>query len=247
MGDPPLTAHLDWSDGLPRSSLHGDSYYSDESGLEESQHVFFRGCQLDERWSLASQEKNKDSTGSEPSTLVVCETGFGTGLNFLMLWRAWLKFRPNEKLRFISFEKYPLSLEQVQRCHEPWRTELSECLNDLYPSWPALEAGWQRQSFHEGQIQLEVFHGDVLEAFENFPAVEPDAWFLDGFSPSCNPDLWSTEIFDFMAQTAKKGTRFSTYTVAGFVRRGLKERGFDVEKVKGFGRKREMLRGTYLA
>ena len=242
---PIAMADLDWSDGLPRSVLHGDTYYSDESGLRESEHVFFQGCQLDERWGTELGETIEESTGSERPTLVVCETGFGTGLNFLMLWQAWLKYRPHENLRFISFEKYPLSLEQVQRCHQPWREELSECLGALYKSWLALEAGWQRALFEGGQIQLDVFHGDVLDAFQHFPNIKPDAWFLDGFSPSCNPDLWSNDIFNFMAQTAKPGTRFSTYTVAGFVRRGLKEQGFAVAKVKGFGRKREMLRGVF--
>lgn len=237
----PLPAKLDWSNGLPISNLHGDSYYSDESGLEEAEHVFFRGCDLHERWGGTKT----DALTSKASTLVVCETGFGSGLNFLMLWRAWLKLKPHENLRFISFEKYPLSLKQVQRCHEPWQKELSSHLPGLYQQWPILKSGWQRCNFESGRVQLEVFHGDILEGFAKFPKIQPDAWFLDGFSPSCNPDLWSSEVFDFMCKTAKVGTLFSTYTVAGFVRRGLKERDFSVSKVKGFGRKREMLKGVF--
>lgn len=225
---------LEWSDGRPRSKRHGDIYYSLDSGLEESRHVFLQASGIKDLWH-------------ERDEITVVETGFGTGLNFLMLWQAWLSAGRPCALRFISVEKYPLSLQEVKRCHQLWSEEFSEMKDEFYSCWPDRAAqGWQRAAFESDCLTLEVFHGDIDTWLSHEPFdsdLKADVWFLDGFSPACNPEMWGDSLFDAMVRCSRQGAVFSTFTAAGFVRRALRDRGYAVEKVPGHGNKREMLRG----
>jgi len=212
-----------------------DIYFSPEDGLAETGHVFIGGNGLPAAW-----------VGHDIFTIV--ETGFGTGLNFLAAWQLFDRSaQPDQKLHYVSFEKYPLSWDEIFRALAPWHTEFGGRLDRLRALYPLRVPGFHRIALSE-QVTLTLIFDDVNDALPQL--VVPygvDAWFLDGFAPSKNPDMWSDLLFAQMARLSHGGSTFATFTVAGVVRRGLEEVGFSIEKKKGFGRKNEMLRGTFNA
>jgi len=224
-------AELEWRDAVPASTRYDDIYYSAEGGLEETHHVFLTGNGLPEAWS-----------GRAHST--IGETGFGTGLNFLATWAAWRAHRtPEQRLHFLSFEGFPLTPEEMARALAPW-PELDDLAQQLLAQYPKLVPGIHQLDFPDDGISLTLGFGmadDILPSFQ----AEVDFWFLDGFAPRDNEDMWSLNVFQEMARLSKQGARLATFTVAGAVRRGLIEAGFVVEKVAGHGRKRHMLAGHY--
>ena len=228
-------AQLDWLDGQPVSVAFGDVYFSRSSGLDETRHVFIRHNQLEERF------------GAMPAQGQFCigETGFGTGLNFLCAWQHFLQHAPDTaRLHFISTERYPLSRADLQQALALW-PELAAQAEQLLQQYDVLTGGWHRFVLEQGRIMLTLLIGDVLETLPQLDA-RIDAWFLDGFAPSKNPDMWQPALFAQMARLSAPGTSFATFTSAGFVRRGLKEAGFAVRKVAGHGQKREMSCGELL-
>ncbi len=224
---------LDWQNGQPYSQQFGDIYFSTESGLAESQHVFLQHNHLAERWaSLAAGQ------------FTIAETGFGTGLNFLCAWDLWAKTAPrNARLHFISVEKYPLNQHDMKLALALWPS-LAPFSQQLLDCYSHLSSGMHRLVFEHGHITLTLMVGDASSMLSQLHA-SVDAWFLDGFAPSKNPDMWQTALFRQLARLSHNQTTFSTFTSAGMVKRGLMEAGFDVEKVSGFGQKREMLCGRY--
>ena len=226
-------AQLDWKDGLPMAKLYGDGYFSDDSGLEETRHVFIEGNEI---FCLRDEKP-----------VVIAETGFGTGLNFLVFLEAWQQAGEPWPLRWISVEKHPLALADLIKTHSTWPS-LKAFADQLQAQWPTNHiAGWLTLYFFQSKVQLEIFHGDLCHWCPELlqRQIRPHHWMLDGFSPAKNPEMWSDELFKTMALTAQKGTTFATYTSAGFVRRGLSAQGFNVEKAKGYGRKRSMLKGQW--
>ncbi|QCR35446.1 bifunctional tRNA (5-methylaminomethyl-2-thiouridine)(34)-methyltransferase MnmD/FAD-dependent 5-carboxymethylaminomethyl-2-thiouridine(34) oxidoreductase MnmC [Nissabacter sp. SGAir0207] len=234
-------ATLTWNEqGTPVSQQFDDVYFSNQDGLEETRYVFLQGNGFPARF--ASHPRRR---------CVVAETGFGTGLNFLTLWQAFDRFRqenpqaPLQQLHFISVEKFPLSVDDLAAAHARW-PELAHYAEALRAQWPLPFAGCHRLLLAEGSVTLDLWFGDANqclgEADESL-AQQVDAWFLDGFAPSKNPDMWSETLFNAMARLARPGGTFATFTAAGFVRRGLQQAGFAVQRVKGFGQKREMLVG----
>jgi tRNA 5-methylaminomethyl-2-thiouridine biosynthesis bifunctional protein len=222
---------IDWRNGQPFSSLFGDIYFSRDSGIEEKRHVFLQGNQLHERFaSLAG------------NAFTVGETGFGTGLGFLCAWQLFDELAPTKgSLDFFSVEKHPLDERELDDALVLWPA-LRRYANDLIACWPRRVPGWNRWSFAGGRVRLTLAIGDVAETLpEIHNAI--DAWFLDGFSPAHNPEMWTQRVFESVVRASRPGATFATYTCAGEVRRGLKEAGFRVNKVSGFGRKREMLQG----
>lgn len=217
--------------GAPRSKEFDDVYFSAQDGLEETRHVFLASNHLPERFNAADR-------------FVIGETGFGTGLNFLAVWKLFEQHKhDDQKLHFISFEKFPLSAAQIDEYLQPWRHEFPELLDRLVELYPDNPVGQVDLDMGSG-VSLSLIFDDVNDAFHIFP--EPvDCWFLDGFKPSSNPEMWSETVFNAMARFSKEGATFATFTAAGFVKRGLQAAGFTVEKIRGFGRKREMLRGIY--
>jgi tRNA 5-methylaminomethyl-2-thiouridine biosynthesis bifunctional protein len=230
---------LDWKDGQPFSNRYGDVYFSADSGLEETRHVFLQGNDLSERFAALRPGE----------VFTLAETGFGTGLNFLCTWQLFLKVAPPETtLDFFSIEKYPLRDNELQAVLDIWPElgGLSQCLRER---WRRRVHGWNRWVFAEGRIRLTLAIIDVADALWKLPGGfagqgRVDAWFLDGFSPAKNPEMWSPEVFAAIAQASRPGATLATYSSAGWVRRGLAEAGFVMEKTTGFGRKREMLRGA---
>ena len=228
--------------GTPVADHFDDVYFSNDSGIDETQHVFVAGNDLAERWQ---QWPNP--------TFVIAETGFGTGLNFLVAMRAFNEFRaanpdhPLKRLYFISTEKFPLPQQDMQRALEafPALKNEAQALASLYPM--GLE-GCHRLHFDNHSTTLDLWIGDVHELLPQWHSPVNgliDAWFLDGFAPSKNPDMWTDALFSQMARLSKTGTTFGTFTAAGVVKRGLAGVGFTIKKRNGFGRKRDMLTGVF--
>ena len=239
---PIQTAALSWNEqGTPVSQQFDDVYFSNQDGLEETRYVFLGGNRLPQRFSEHTR-----------SLFIVAETGFGTGLNFLTLWQAFAHFQQEnptarlQRLHFISFEKYPLQLADLAAAHGQW-SELAPFADELRTQWPLPIPGCHRLLLAEGRITLDLWFGDVNALLPQLDASlnrQIDAWFLDGFAPAKNPDMWSEALFTAMARFARPDGSFATFTAAGFVRRGLQQAGFDVTRRKGFGQKREMLCGA---
>lgn len=211
---------LDWHDGsIPVSQRFGDPYFSVHDGLAETQHVFLAGNDLPARFAPGFH---------------IAELGFGTGLN-LLATLMMLEASPHS-IRFTSFEAYPLTTAEMARAldHFP---QLQHIAAPLLAAWSA-----SLMRFDLGPIAVEVIIGDARDTLPAWTG-RADAWFLDGFSPAKNPEMWSPDIMASVAlHTAAKGT-FATYTAAGHVRRALSDAGFNVERRPGHGQKRHMTTG----
>lgn len=234
-------ANLEFNaEGTPVSRDFDDVYFSNDNGLEETRYVFLDGNQLNARFPTHPR-----------SLFVVAESGFGTGLNFLTLWQMFDQFRaahPDatlQRLHFISFEKFPLTAHDLRLAHQHW-PELAPWAEQLQTQWPLHLGGCHRLLLDGGRVTLDLWLGDIndlTDKLDDSMNQKVDAWFLDGFAPAKNPDMWSQHLFNAMARLARPGATLATFTSAGFVRRGLQEAGFTMQKTKGFGRKRDMLVG----
>lgn len=226
-------ANIQWQSGQPVSEQFGDVYFSRDNGLAETHHVFIQHNDLPKRWSTLKADH-----------FTIAETGFGTGLNFLCAWQVWLEHAPaHARLHFISCEKYPLSIADIKQALSHW-PQLFRLSQQLITQYDMLSPGFHRMSFDDGRIMLTLMIGDAGEMYQQLQA-KVDAWFLDGFAPAKNPEMWQPSLFSHIARLSASNASFSTFTSAGIVKRGLAEAGFRVEKVSGYGSKREMLRGQF--
>ena len=218
---------LDWTPGSPRSHRFGDVYFSAEDGLAESRAVFLEGCGLPDAW-----------TGRR--RFVVGELGFGTGLNIAALIDLWRRAGPPDAhLHVFSVEAYPIAADEAARALSAW-PELAPVADRLLAAWPDGRRGFHRAELRDWRVTLDVAVADVAEALEQWRG-RADAWFLDGFSPALNPQMWTPQVLALVAARSAPGARAATFTVAGAVRRGLEAAGFAVERRSGHGRKRERL------
>ncbi len=224
----PTDAPLAWGeDGLPRSTLYGDVYFSSDDGLAESRAVFLAGCGLPDAWAGRTR-------------FTVGELGFGTGLNIAALLTLWRQAKPSAaRLSVFSIEAHPLDREDAARALSRW-PEVAEAAQALTARWPGRAKGFHRVDLpgFDAVLDLAVMDAEEALAAWSGPA---DAWFLDGFSPAANPAMWSEDLMRLVAERSAPGARAATFTVAGAVRRGLSAAGFEVDKRPGFGRKRERL------
>ena len=225
-------------ENTPVSDKFDDVYFSNQDGLAETHYVFLEGNQLWERW-----------VNYQEAHFVIAETGFGTGLNFFAVTTLFREFRqkhpdsPLKRLYFTSFEKYPLPLDALQQAHLAY-LQFSHLAQHLQQNWLNPIQGCYR--FHFDETTLDLWFGDVAE---NLPQLgdymndKIDAWFLDGFAPSKNPDMWNEQLYQQMLRFTKPQGTFATFTAASAVRKGLENAGFNIKKRKGFGKKRECLSG----
>jgi len=212
-------AELEWKDGaIPVSQRFDDPYFSLENGLAETRHVFLSGNGLPARFRPGFH---------------IAELGFGTGLNMLAALIAWRESGTAGPLRFTSFEAFPMQADEMARALDAF-SEARAVAGPLLAAW---EAG--RSRIETDDLQAEIIIGDARQTLPRWPG-RADAWFLDGFSPAKNPELWGPGLMAEVARHTAPGGTAATYTAAGFVRRGLKEAGFTVERRPGFGRKRHM-------
>lgn len=229
--------------GSPFSARYGDRYASRAGALGQARHVFLGGNHLPARWSGRRQ-------------FVILETGFGLGNNFLATWQAWRAdpARP-ERLHFLSVEKHPLAAQDIAGAgkrfagiaggaEETDDGELAELRTALAGQWPPLLAGLHRLEFEGGCVVLTIALGDARELVPQLSA-GVDAFYLDGFAPERNPQMWEPALLRALARLARPQATLATYTVAASVREGLRAQGFAVERVPGFGVKRHMLRAQF--
>ncbi|MFP5302763.1 bifunctional tRNA (5-methylaminomethyl-2-thiouridine)(34)-methyltransferase MnmD/FAD-dependent 5-carboxymethylaminomethyl-2-thiouridine(34) oxidoreductase MnmC [Cobetia sp. SIMBA_158] len=224
-------AQLEWNDTAPQATDYGDVYFSIHDGRAETVHVFLDSNRLSERF--------RDWREARP--FVIGETGFGTGLNILCAAQRFLATAPAEaRLHVVSVEKHPMRAADLERALSAW-PDLASLAKPLVAQWPAAVLGVHRLWLDE-RITLDLHFGDAVERLSRLEG-GVDAWFLDGFSPSKNPQMWSPELFAAMAGVSRPTATFATFTAAGFVRRGLRAAGFVWRKVPGHGMKREMICG----
>lgn len=235
------TADLDWQlvDGIdvPVSKQFGDVYFSKDNGLLETRHVFLNGNDLTTR--LADLKPFE--------YFCVGETGFGTGLNILALWQLWQQVRPDNHshLHAISVEKFPLSKVDLIRALNAW-PELKPLADQLISQYPMPIAGCHRLSFPKERFSLDLWLGDAHDVFPVIEKTAPvNAWFLDGFAPSCNPDMWEENVLNNIVRLSEIGTTFASFSVAGVLKRGLKNHGISISRPRGFKHKREMLKAIW--
>jgi tRNA U34 5-methylaminomethyl-2-thiouridine-forming methyltransferase MnmC len=212
-------AALTWrAGGIPVSTQFDDPYFSLEGGLEETRHVFLAGNGL---------------PGRLHDGFRIAELGFGTGLNLLATAQGW---DGPGRIRYASFEAYPMAGPDMATALAAF-PELGDLAGHLLARW---QAG--ARTFPLGGVDVEIILGDANQTLPHWPGLA-DAWYLDGFAPAKNGDLWSDAILSEVAAHTAPGGTFATYTAAGHVRRALALAGFEVERVAGFGRKRHMSRG----
>lgn len=224
----PPEPDLDWTpEGAPRARAFGDTYFSREGGLAETEAVFLAGCGLPARWKGRAR-------------FTIGELGFGTGLNWLATWRAWRRTRtPHAILHMCSVEAFPLGAHDAARALAAF-PEIAPLAEQLLARWPVRAAAPQRLWFPEDGVALTLIVGEAHRALAAMSG-RFDAWYLDGFAPSRNAAMWDPALFRRIAALSAPDARAATFSVAGDVRRGLEAAGFTVEKKPGYGAKRERL------
>jgi len=228
-------AQIDWDDqGRPHSRQYDDVYFAVNEGIEETKHVFLGQTRLAERFTALPPH----------ACLVIGETGFGTGMNFFCAWQLFdAHAHADARLHFVSVEKYPLGYDDMAKAVRLW-PELAAYTEPLLAQYVAVHPGFQQFTFANGRVTLTLLIGDALEQLPQLDA-PIDVWFLDGFAPAKNPDMWTPELFAQLARLSHSGTVLGTFTTTGWVRRSLVEAGFAMKKVPGIGKKWEVMSGMY--
>lgn len=213
----PVPAELTWREGkTPVSTQFDDPYFSLENGLAETEYVFLTGNDLPARFAPGFH---------------IAELGFGTGLNLLAALRAWRRSGTDSPLRFTTFEAFPMAPEDMIRAQAAF-PEIADLGSELAPHWGQTD-------IRLPDLHLTIVIGDARQTLPGWDG-QANAWFLDGFAPAKNPELWDAALMQAVHDhTAPQGTA-ATYTAAGAVRRALSDAGFQVERTPGYGRKRHM-------
>jgi tRNA 5-methylaminomethyl-2-thiouridine biosynthesis bifunctional protein len=259
-------ASLNWdAQGQPKSEEFDDFYFNTDSGIDESRYVFINPTQLPQRWL--------DHKGS----FTILETGFGTGLNFILTWLEWITFQSSKTetvnnnkcisnkdisnkenalsnnphnqhvsnhLHFISIEKFPLDKAHIAQALALF-PQLAHLTDQLITEYPLLIKGFHSLQFKDHNMTLTLIFDDISSALPQLTG-PVDAWYLDGFAPAKNPDMWTDTLYSSMARLSRANTSMATFTAAGDVRRSLSACGFKLNKVPGFGMKRQMMHGTFI-
>jgi|GEM_PF-4378578 len=230
-------AKISWIGSMtPFNEETQDIYFSVDEGVQEAHHTFIKGNHLGERFL----ELTKSS-----DYFVIGELGFGTGLNFLVTADYFLKTCTQGRLVYISVEKSPIFLADLKQMYELLKEQISDnLLSEMLLQWPGAIPGFHTMILAGGRVELRLLHGDGVSVLKELSGTI-DAWYLDGFSPKKNPDLWSEAIFKEIKHHSRRGTTFATYSVSSQVKQGLSAVGFQIERVVGFGRKKHALRGQF--
>ena len=232
--------------GTPYSEQFNDIYFDSESGYQQSEQIFILGNNISNRIKQSND------------IFFIAETGFGTGLNFLLTLQAYYKLQQesdtNEcfKLNFVSVEKYPLTKEQLTNSLNalPQLRYFSDLLLAQYPKFESLDKDLKELSFSffNDLVTLRIIIDDATEGLSKIKSPRNgliDAWYLDGFSPATNPEMWSEQLFEQIGRLSKPQASIATFTVAGFVKRQMQNVGFRTQKKACIGNKQEMLTGVF--
>ena len=234
----PKSRKISWDNNYPYSIDYEDRFFQSDA-IAETEEVFLRANNLSDRWK---KDKSKNFT--------IGELGFGFGLNFLITAKNWHQQTSKESkkwLDYISIDSFALNIEDFQRVTKDF-PELKEFSQMFIDSFPIEVNGYTRISYPKYRIRLTLIVDDVDSALQSLLGNDNnkiDAWYLDGFDPKKNTNMWSDDIFSKISALSKNNTTFGTYTAAGFVRRGLEKHNFKVDKVKGFKNKRHKLQGIF--
>ncbi|MED7788648.1 tRNA (5-methylaminomethyl-2-thiouridine)(34)-methyltransferase MnmD [Francisella sp. 19X1-34] len=223
-------AKIIWEQNTPKSDIFDDFYFSSDCGVQESTYNFLKHNFLEHKFkSLNSKQK-----------FCICESGFGAGLNFILTLNLWQKLALKcAELEFISFEKYPMSLEDISKVLNGFKQLNNyERFLELYKP----QKGLNIISFENVTLKLII---DDVNNIEQYKFSKVDTWFLDGFTPARNISMWNDILFQNMALRSKLGSSFATFTSSSLIRKKLQKHGFEVKKDKGFGKKREMMYGFF--
>lgn len=223
---------LVWSPaGEPQDVASSDVYFSAEDGHAETEAVFLQGCKLPQRWADGRDH-------------VIGELGFGTGLSFLTTINAWQTVcQPGQVLHYLAVEGAPMNADDMARAHLRFPA-LAKQAAELQTNWPAAIKGFHRRQF-DNEVQLTLLFGPVAEMLAQL-RIQANSWFLDGFAPAKNPDMWTDQVFALLAKNSGPAAHLASFSVAGVVRRGLSNVGFTVTKKPGYGRKRHRLEAQFL-
>ena len=230
---------ISWEEhNTPFSENNGDIYYSKSNGIDESKYYFLSNNDLPERWKTHTENR-----------FCVGELGFGSGLNFLVTWLAWLEApHPKPKLSYCAAELHPMSLQDLNRANKQW-SHLSYLSAQLMEKYPIAVKGQHRIILNGGNVNLDLWWSSADQMCDDLSSYHipfVDAWYLDGFAPKLNPSMWSSKLLQSVAQCSKSSATFATFTSSGNVRRALEQAGFDVKKRRGFAKKRDCLKGKFL-
>lgn len=216
---------LDWRGETPASRAHDDPYYSIHDGLAETRAVYLDGCDLPARFRPG---------------FVLAELGTGAGLALCAAWAAWRHAGVPGPLTYAGFEAAPLTGAQIARALAPF-ADIAEEAGLLTAAWDEAIAGGPQASLTFPGLDARIRLGDARRTVPAWTGAA-DAWFLDGFAPARNPDMWEPALLSAVAARTAPGGRLATYTAAGHVRRALAAAGLEVARVQGHGRKRHMTR-----
>jgi tRNA 5-methylaminomethyl-2-thiouridine biosynthesis bifunctional protein len=230
--EPIVAAEVDFASdpAAPRAPAFGDVYHPREGALAQAREVFLAGNGLPQRWQGRTR-------------FVILETGFGLGHNFLAAWAAWRDDPARcERLHFVSLEKHPLARDDLQRAlaRAPW----PHLARELIDAWPALTPNLHRLDFESGRVRLQLAFGEAAVVARELVA-DVDAFFLDGFAPARNADMWSPPLFAALARLAARDATAATWSAARAVRDGLTKAGFEVRAAPGPGPKRDITLARY--
>ncbi len=224
-------ATLNWREGLPYAPDYGDTYFSVVDPEGERSYVFLEQNGLPGRWR-------------DRECFAIAETGFGTGLNLLLLMATYSS-APWRQLTYTTFEYHPFTLGDLAQIQALWPHLVGQA-QALAAVYPPLEQGIHRRHLAAYKLDLMFVFDDIARGLDPLPC-PVDAWFLDGFAPSRNPAMWRPELLTEIAAHTAPGGTCTTYSAAGAVRRGLEAAGFKVTRAPGFRGKRHMTRGVLAA
>ena len=217
----------------PISLSFNDRYFYKQDGLGESSYVFINGNDLTKRWKRLKKHESFN----------IGELGFGTGLNFLNVLKEWKTLQRKAKLNFISIEKFPLTLKDLEKALANF-PDLNYETKALLQLYPPLSRGFHRINFEEDNVSLTLIFDDVDRGIDDLQKTSKsfDAWFLDGFSPRENPKMWSNKILSGISNLSHSETTLSSFSAASIIKKSLEENNFNISLIDGYKHKRHMIK-----
>ena len=219
------SARVVFRGAVPFSPEFDDIYFNADDPIGQSEYVF--NSVFDEIWDKKSEFN-------------LLETGFGAGLNFLC---AFKRFKNSDKfLNFVSIEKTPIARDDLAKIYANF-SELTDVSGELLDAYPPLIRGFHRLNLTPN-VTLTLCFGDVDTVLDEL-SFSADAVFMDGFAPAKNEAMWSERVCAKIANLCALGAAVCTYSASGALKRALQNSGFEVNLLKGYGKKREMLRAKF--